>query len=580
MRKQDITVSSLVDLIERGALQLPEIQRRYVWRAPRVRDLLDSLYRGYPSGSILVWETTEGAPARNLQVHASSATTDAVQRLLLLDGQQRLTSLAAVTEGRPIHVRNRKKPIEILFNLEHPEGSPLELSEVVDDEDSPLDESDEVSDSSQAEDEAEDEAEEALQAKLQRRTFVVASKSLEQLPNWVRVSDVFRSTSDAQILRKTGVTSFDDPRFDRYTQRLRRLREIKNYPYVMHILGNEHSYEEVAEIFVRVNSLGVKLRSSDLALAQITARWPNSLRLLEEFQEKCEESWFTLDLGLLVRAMVVFASRQSKFSSVASIRTERLQEAWEEAKDGLEFAIDFLRTNAGIEDESLLSSPFLMIPIAVANRLKENHFTAQETKDLLYRLLVANAKGRYSRGSSESLLNEDLAALFRGDPIERMTETLRLQFGRLHVEPADLVGRTHRSPLFSLAFLALRAAGAKDWRNGLGISLAHQGRLHYIQFHHIFPKAILRDRYEKSAINEIANLAFISGDTNRRLGAKEPLDYFPGIIEKHGEQALHSQGIPMHPAYREVERFPAFLDARRTNLAGMMNSHLEQAKRG
>lgn len=579
MRKQDITVSSLVDLIERGALQLPEIQRRYVWRAPRVRDLLDSLYRGYPSGSILVWETTEAAPARQLQVHAASEQTEALQKLLLLDGQQRLTSLAAVIQGRPIHVRNRKKPIEILFNLEHPEGSPLDLSEVVDDEDSPIDDADEAEDSSRSEEEADDEAEEALQAKLQRRTFVVASKSLEQQPNWVRVSDVFRSTSDADILPKTGVESFKDARYARYTDRLRRLREIKNYPYVMHILGNEHSYEEVAEIFVRVNSLGVKLRSSDLALAQITARWPNSLRLLEEFQEKCEESWFTLDLGLLVRAMVVFASKQAKFSSVASIRTERLQEAWEEAKRGLEFAIDFLRTNAGIEDESLLSSPFLMIPIAVVSRLRENHFSAQESKDLLYWLLVANSKGRYSRGSSETLLNEDLAALFRGDPVERLIETLRLQFGRLHVEPADLTGRTHRSPLFSLAFLTLRGAGAKDWRSGLGISLAHQGRLHYIQFHHIFPKAIVRERYEKSAVNEIANLAFISGDTNRRLSAKEPAAYFPEIIEKHGEAALRSQAIPMDEAVLRVDAFPAFLEARRQRLASMMNEHLERARR-
>jgi len=578
MRKQDITVSSLVDMVARGVLQLPAIQRRYVWRAPRVRDLLDSLYRGYPSGSILVWETTEEPPARNLQVHARAATADVAQRLLLLDGQQRLTSLASVVEGRPIHVRGRKKPIEILFNLEHPEGSPLDLTEVVDDEDSPVGEDDEPGDSSEAEDESDDEVEETLNAKLQRRTFVVASKTLERLPNWVRVSDVFRSSSDAEILPKTGVESFKDPRYARYTERLRRLREIKNYPYVMHILGDEHSYEEVAEIFVRVNSLGVKLRSSDLALAQISSRWPTSLGLLEEFQEKCEESWFTLDLGLLVRAMVVFATRQAKFSSVASIPVERLQAAWGEAKDGLEYAIDFLRTNAGIEDESLLSSPFLILPIAVASRKRKNRFTSKEAKDLLYWLLVANAKGRYSRGSSEGLLNEDLATLFREEPLDRLIDTLRLQFGRLHVEAADLVGRTHRSPLFSLAFLTLRAAGAKDWDSGLGISLAHQGRLHYVQFHHIFPKALLKNRYEKSAINEIANLAFIGGDTNRRIGKKEPATYVPGFVAKHGESVFESQAISLEPRLLRLDAFPEFLETRRKTLASMMNAHLERAR--
>src|SRR5262249_36769531 len=161
-----------------------------------------------------------------------------------------------------------------------------------------------------------------------------------------------------------GVTTFKDPRYARYTSRLQRLRRIREYPYVMHVLERDLSYEEVAEIFVRVNSLGMKLRGSDLALAQITARWPNSLTMLEEFQEECEKRWFTCDLGLLVRAMVVFASNQSRFKTVGNIPIKKLQDGWERAKDGLRFAVNFLHSNAGIEDESLLSSPLLVLPVA------------------------------------------------------------------------------------------------------------------------------------------------------------------------------------------------------------------------
>ena len=109
------------------------------------------------------------------------------------------------------------------------------------------------------------------------------------------------------------------------------------------------SYEEVTEIFVRVNSLGAKLRSSDLALAQKTSRWPNLLKQLEAFQEECEQSWFTTDLGQLVRSIVVFATHQCLFRTVASTPVEKLKAGWEEAKEGLRFAINFLRTNAGIE---------------------------------------------------------------------------------------------------------------------------------------------------------------------------------------------------------------------------------------
>jgi len=86
------------------------------------------------------------------------------------------------------------------------------------------------------------------------------------------VTEVFRS-SDSEILKKAGVKSLDDPRYNKYNERLKKLRQIKDYTYVVHVLERSMSYEEVTEIFVRVNSLGAKLRSSDLALAQMTSRW-------------------------------------------------------------------------------------------------------------------------------------------------------------------------------------------------------------------------------------------------------------------------------------------------------------------
>src|SRR5438477_8092623 len=106
MPKVDISVRELVDMVDRGELRLPEMQRRYVWPATRVRDLLDSLYRGYPSGTILVWEADEDIETKGLAVKATKAPTTS-HRLLLLDGQQRITSLAAILGGQPVHVRHR-----------------------------------------------------------------------------------------------------------------------------------------------------------------------------------------------------------------------------------------------------------------------------------------------------------------------------------------------------------------------------------------------------------------------------------------------------------------------------------------
>lgn len=572
MQQQNIPISTLVDMYKRGELRLPEIQRHYVWQATRVRDLLDSLYRGYPSGSILVWETDEPIPTRNFAITQDSNAFSG--RKLLLDGQQRLTSLTAVLNGEPINVRGRKRPIEILFNLDHPDGPPSEVIEVEGDQISPFTPDDEMDDDT----EESGETDKGLNERLNRRTFVVSSRNLLALPTWISVTDVFATASDAAIMKKAGITSLDDPRHQKYSDRLTKLRQIKNYPYVVHVLERAMSYEEVTEIFVRVNSLGAKLRSSDLALAQMTSRWPNLLKQLESFQEECEKSWFTVDLGLLVRAIVVFSTKQCLFRVVSTTPVETLKAGWEEAKEGLRFAINFLRSNAGIEDESLLSSPLFILALAAVNRAKDNTLSQTERRDLLYWLLVANARGRYSRGSTETLLNEDLAIIYRTGNIRGLLEPVKGQFGRLHIEPSDLAGRGANSPLFSLAYLALKDGGAKDWFNGLGLSLAHQGRLHYIQWHHIFPKSLLKESgFEKGEINEIANMAFITGQTNRRISNKFPKDYLPGIIEAQGATALESQLVPADTGLWEMNRYREFIQTRRASLAARMNHFIETA---
>ncbi len=431
---------------------------------------------------------------------------------------------------------------------------------------------DEIADES---DESED-GEQGIQEKLSRRTFVVASRNLLSQPQWVSVSEVFRTANDAELLERAGIESFKDPRFQKYSDRLKRLRAIKQYPYVVHVLERAMSYEEVTEIFVRVNSLGAKLRSSDLALAQMTSRWPNLLKQLEAFQEECEQSWFTIDLGQLVRAIVVFATHQCLFRSVAGTPVEKLKKGWEEAKEGLRFAVNFLRTNAGIEDESLLSSPMFIHTLAVVSRIKDNKLTAAEQRALLHWLLVANARGRYSRGSTETLLNEDLAILFRSGDVAALIEPVKRQFGRLHVESGDLAGRGVNSPLFSLAYLALKAGGAKDWYSGLGLSLTHQGKLHFIQWHHVIPKSLLKAQgYETGEINEIANMAFITGQTNRRISNKDATGYLTDVVAKQGVETLSSQCVPTDAALWDVSRFRDFLALRREQLAAKMNAFIQ-----
>ncbi|MCK6570174.1 DUF262 domain-containing protein [Myxococcota bacterium] len=565
MAKAEATVEELVGMIERGELRLPEMQRRYVWKRTQVRDLLDSLYRGYPSGAILVWDTDEAVPLQDMAVSQQANPYKSTR--LLLDGQQRLTSLSAVIRGEPVTVRDSKRAVELLFNLDHPAALSV-VTEVNEDDSDEDDNDDELS-----EDEA-DSTEDELQQRFNRMTFVVADKKLEQLPHWVKVSEVFKSDNPSIFLKKAGVSGFDDPNYERYSQRLARLRAIRKYTYRMDVLERGLSYDEVTEIFVRVNSLGAKLRSSDLALAQITAKWRNSLKIFQAFQTKCAKAGFDLDLGVHLKNLVAFATGQSKFATVGGLSVERLQEGWTDCCDGMEFALNFVKSNVGIESPALLSSPFLLIALGYLGHKRDYELSAEESARLRYWVLVANAKGRYSRGSSETILDQDLATLRSGGGPKDLTDRLRQQVGRLDIAPEELEGRNQRSAVFKTMFLTFRAAGAKDWRSQVAIALNHSGARHKLQFHHIFPKAILKASFTGREANDIANLCFIGGKTNRQISDKSPAQYFPGIQEKAGPGVFEAQCIPTDTALLAVDAYKTFLQERRSLIAARLNKFL------
>ena len=564
MGKAEHTVDELVGMIERGELRLPEMQRRYVWKATRVRDLLDSLYRGYPSGAILVWESDGKVPQREFAVTQTESPYQSGK--LLLDGQQRLTSLSAVIRGEPVKVRGRQRPIDILFNLDHPDAVSVvtEVNEERDDDDDDIFGADAGIDD--------------LQQRLNELTFIIATKQLASKPNWVSVTGVFKEGDNAPFLRGAGVKDFNDPRFTKYSNRLNRLRDIRKYSYRIDILESSLSYEEVTEIFVRVNSLGAKLRSSDLAMAQITAKWPESLKVFESFQAKCAKSGFDLELGIHLKNLVAFATRQSRFKVVANLPIQKIKDAWDPSTKGMEFALDFCESNARITSPTLLSSPFLLITLGYFGHKVGYQLSPKEEAELRYWLFVANIKGRYSRGSSETLLDQDLSTIAGEKGTAGLIDRVESAFGRLDILPADLIGRNQRSSLFKMMYLAFQEDDAKDWEQAVRISLSHRSKQHRLQFHHIFPKAVLKNHYKTNEINDICNLAFIGGKTNRRISKKPPREYLVALIDKLGTSPFDAQCIPTDRALFEIEAYPAFLDRRRVLVAERLNQFLQDTR--
>ena len=176
----------------------------------------------------------------------------------------------------------------------------------------------------------------------------------------------------------------------------------------------------------------------------------------------------------------------------------------------------------------------------------------------------------HSRGSSETLLDQDLAALRVGGDAADLTRQLLRQVGRLDFTAADLVGRTSRSGVFKTMFLLFRDRNAQDWASGLQISPKVKGAADKIEFHHIFPKAYMgreRPDLEARLIDDIANLAFISAKTNKEIRDRAPKDYAGG----YPVARLEAQLVTFEDGTDVPEHFEQFCENRRTALVASIN---------
>jgi len=278
-------IQALVDMYLNRELLLPEMQRKYIWKQTQLRDLVDSVYRDYPSGSILIWETD--APPRTKSPAVEKRGQQPIgKQLLLLDGQQRITSLTSVITGLPIRIKEgttvKEKFVDVYFNLDHPEESSQEMEEI------PQFEVGDIVDAKWEDgafypgkisqisgkqyyivhdDDSEgwtDEVRSLSEESKKNLCFQIKNKNIENKPNWISVTKLYKDGVGA-ILRQLKIGA-DDANFDKYNRRLNQLYNRKDsYLYPIQIIRDK-SYNEVTDIFIRVNSSGTRLRSSDLAL--------------------------------------------------------------------------------------------------------------------------------------------------------------------------------------------------------------------------------------------------------------------------------------------------------------------------
>jgi hypothetical protein len=405
---------------------------------------------------------------------------------------------------------------------------------------------------------------------VEEERFQIQSAATKKDSRWITVHAVL---SAEDVIDVVDDLSTKLPHLERkaISQRLGRLRAIGDYPYFIEVLDNL-GYEEVTEIFVRVNSRGRPLRTTDLALATLSARWPGTIDLFSAEADRWDQAGFPgIDFAFLARTLAALATDSRMLSGFSAADVPSLSEGWERARRGVEHLVLLLRQNARIPSSDLIPSMNALVPVAVYLGLHADEGLSDEDADaLVYWLFAAFVTGRFSQAADTNIA-QDALAVRSAQPIQALFRNLGLLGARVLVTDDAIAGRSVRSPYFLLSYLAAVAAGARDWWFGLPIGIDATGAF-ALEYHHIHPQARLKKKYAKAEINDLANLAFISGRANRKITDREPASYLHEISAE--QRTAHM--IPDDTSLWTTGNYPEFVRARRRLLAGAMNELLDQ----
>lgn len=525
-------IRELLDGIRNNDIVLPEFQREYVWNKDQSKKLLTSLISEYPVGALLFWKTDQPPELKNIQEREDRLGLIQV----ILDGQQRLTSLYLLIEGEipPFYTNDdiKNDPRELFFNIDAGEFQYY-------------------------------------------TTNLMKGNSL-----WVRVVDCFKNDDINVFEIAEQKAASKEEAFglaNKYTRYLTNLRNIKNTDLPVLTVPSDAELDDAINIFDLVNSQGTKLTDAELALTHITGKWSHARRIIKQKIDDLENEDFYFDLNFMTRAITGVVAHRALYETVHNEPKVRLMEGWDKLRKILDYLVAVLSERAFINSTFDLSTTNVLIPIIVYLSVNKGKFPDEKNlKRALHFIYNALTWARYS-GQTDQRLEYDVITVVREEnPWPTMIEALIDQRGRIEVKPDDLEGRTAQHPLFLSTYIATKANGAVDWFNGLPLT-KRSARSYTMHSHHIFPTSLLyKNGYDpdnhlhRKITNEIANRAFLTADTNISISNQLPEKYLPEI-EKHYPGALAKQFIPMHPELWKMDRYADFLEARRNLIAIKIN---------
>ena len=521
-------ISTILDHIDSGHFALPEFQRGYVWNRDQVRGLFDSLYRRHPIGGLLVWATETNEAA-----HRGDGPTAAGVVKLLLDGQQRITSLYGVVRGKQpkFFDGNAEAFSGLRFHLE---DETFAFYQPIKMQDDPL----------------WIDVTELMQAGLDGVGNIVG-----RLPSKLNQSGLF-----GRLLKLLGITAID--------------------LHIEEVTDPDMTLDIVVDIFNRVNSGGTKLSKGDLALARICAEWPKARDSMKAKLQAWSEAGYYFSMDWLLRSVSTVLTGEAKFQFLHGRGALDIQDGLERASKHIDASLNLIAGRLGLDHDRVFFGRFGVPVMARYMDRKSAELNAIERDKLAFWFAQAGMWGRFS-ASTETAIDQDLAAIEGPNGgIDALIERLRLWRGGLRVEPEHFTGWSIGARFYPVLYMLTRMGDARDWGSGLPLKASLLGKTNRLEMHHIFPKGQLYRRdYERPDVNALANFCFLTRDTNLSISDRRPEEYF-AEVEKNHPGALASQWIPLDRALWKIERYFDFLEARRALLASEANKRFEELLHG
>jgi len=571
-RAVPFSVRQLVDSISRGDVALPDIQRPFVWQNRKVRDLFDSMVKGFPVGYLLFWATGADTGARPI---GTDAKAEKVARWLIVDGQQRLTSLFSVLTGTPV-VREDYSESRI-----------------------------------------------RLAFRPHDCTFEVTDAAIEKDPEFL--ADItplftdFKSTVRSYLSRlETARGPLEQAERDRLDDQFDRVRDVGAYPFQVIELDATMDEEQVADVFVRVNSEGVPLNQADFILTLMSVFRDKARRQLEDFARAAKKpaigraSPFNYYLqpqpDQLLRVAIAVAFRRAVLrhaysmlrgksletgevsAELRDVQFARLQTAQDHVLNLLHWH-EFLQCieRAGFRSSKMVTGSNAVLYTYALWLIGRTEYDVplDRLREVIARwFFMAHTTSRYS-GSFETTFEADMArfnGLARGDAdgfaaaLDRtINDRLTADFWNISL-PNELATSAARSPALMAYLAALNIHDADVLlsttrvRSRLEPAISLQKG---IERHHLFPKNYLKQQgvTDVKATNQIANFAMVEWSDNISISDRPPAQYWPAQVAakrlEPGRLATQEDLHALPHGWHEMG-YDEFLQARRLLMADVV----------